>query len=179
LTSRSRKEATNPTSIFLTANTLAHKQGICRIDIVENRFIGLDSRGCYGTPGLTLLHSAYIDLEGLTLDREIRALRDSFVTVKYFKILYNGLFSPEREFMEASVKESQKTVNGQVRVRFYKGNVIVLGTSSKTEKVYDESESSMDEIGSFEPNETDEFIKVQATRLKKDGLAKEERGERI
>jgi argininosuccinate synthase len=180
LTSTSQKEATDPTSIFLTANTLARKHGIGRIDIVENRFIGLKSRGCYETPGLTLLRNAHIDLEGLTLDREIRALRDSFVTVNYSKILYNGLyFSPEREFLEASIRESQKTVNGQVRVRLYKGNVIVLGRSSRTEKLYDESESSMDEIGSFEPNETGGFIKVQAIRLKKYGLMKSERGERM
>jgi argininosuccinate synthase len=180
LTSASQNDATDPTSIFLTVNTLARKHGIGRIDIVENRFIGLKSRGCYETPGLTLLRSAHIDLEGLTLDREIRALRDSFVTVNYSKILYNGLyFSPEREFLEASIRESQKTVNGQVRVRLYKGNVIVLGRSSQTEKLYDESESSMDEIGSFEPVETGGFIKVQAIRLKKYGLMKQEKGERM
>lgn len=180
LTSQSQKDATDPTSIFLTANTLARKHGIGRIDIVENRFIGLKSRGCYETPGLTLLRNAHIDLEGLTLDREIRALRDSFVTVNYSKILYNGLyFSPEREFLEASIRESQKTVNGQVRIRLYKGNVIVLGRSSQTEKLYDESESSMDEIGSFEPSETGGFIKVQAIRLKKYGLMKTEKGERM
>ena len=86
LTSTSQKEATDPTSIFLTANALTRKHGIGRIDIVENRFIGLKSRGCYETPGLTLLRSAHID-------REIRALRDSFVTVNYSRILYNGLSS--------------------------------------------------------------------------------------
>jgi argininosuccinate synthase len=180
LTCKSQKDATDPTSIFLTANTLARKHGVGRIDIVENRFIGLKSRGCYETPGLTLLRSAHVDLEGLTLDREIRALRDSFVTVNYSKILYNGLyFSPEREFLEASIRESQKTVNGQVRLRLYKGNVIILGRSSQTEKLYDESESSMDEIGSFEPSETGGFIKVQAIRLKKYGLMKGEKGEKM
>ena len=180
ITSNSQKPATDPTSIFLTANTLARKHGVGRIDIVENRFIGLKSRGCYETPGLTILRNAHIDLEGLTLDREVRALRDQFVTVNYSRILYNGLyFSPEREFLEASIVESQKTVNGQVKLGLYKGNCIVLGRSSKTEKLYDMSESSMDEIGSFEPVETGGFIKVQAIRLKKYGQAKEEKGEQL
>lgn len=180
LIAKSVKKTTAPLDIFLAANTLARKHGVGRIDIVENRFIGLKSRGCYETPGLTILRNAHIDLEGLTLDREIRALRDQFVTVSYSKILYNGLyFSPEREFLEASIKESQKSVNGQVRLRLYKGNCIILGRSSETEKLYDESESSMDEIGSFEPSETGGFIKVQAIRLKKYGQMKAEKGERM
>lgn len=180
LTAKSVKETTAPLDIFLAANTLARKHGVGRIDIVENRFIGIKSRGCYETPGLTILRNAHIDLEGLTLDREIRALRDQFVTVSYSRVLYNGLyFSPEREFLEASIKESQKSVNGQVRLRLYKGNCIILGRSSETEKLYDESESSMDEIGSFEPSETGGFIKVQAIRLKKYGQMKAEKGERM
>ncbi|KAL9105573.1 MAG: hypothetical protein Q9227_009274 [Pyrenula ochraceoflavens] len=171
---------TSPTELFLAANALARKHGVGRIDIVENRFIGLKSRGCYETPGLTILRAAHIDLEGLTLDREVRALRDQFVTIGWSRALYNGLyFSPEREFLEASIKESQKTVNGQVRFRLYKGNCIILGRSSQTEKLYDPSESSMDEIGSFEPIETGGFIKVQAIRLKKYGQMKAEKGERL
>ena len=180
ITSESEKPATDPTALFLAANALARRHGIGRIDIVENRFIGLKSRGCYETPGLTILRNAHIDLEGFTLDREIRALRDSFVTVNYSKILYNGLyFSPEREFLEASIIESQKSVNGSVRMKLYKGNCIVVGRESKTEKLYDMSESSMDEIGDFEPVETGGFIKVQAIRLKKYGLGKQEKGERM
>lgn len=88
----SGKSATDPTELFLFANTLARSHGVGRVDIVENRFIGLKSRGCYETPGLTLLRTAHIDIEGLTLDREVRALRDQFVTVNYSKILYNGLY---------------------------------------------------------------------------------------
>lgn len=180
LTSSSTGTKTSPTELFLAANALARKHGVGRIDIVENRFIGLKSRGCYETPGLTVLRNAHIDLEGLTLDREIRALRDQFVTIGYSRVLYNGLyFSPEREFLEASIKESQKSVNGQVRLRLYKGNCIVLGRSSETEKLYDASESSMDEIGDFEPSETGGFIKVQAIRLKKYGQMKAEKGERL
>ncbi|KAJ9495385.1 argininosuccinate synthetase [Exophiala xenobiotica] len=180
LTSSSTGTKTSPTELFLAANALARKHGVGRIDLVENRFIGLKSRGCYETPGLTVLRNAHIDLEGLTLDREVRALRDQFVTIGYSRVLYNGLyFSPEREFLEASIKESQKSVNGQVRLRLYKGNCIVLGRSSETEKLYDASESSMDEIGDFEPSETGGFIKVQAIRLKKYGQMKAEKGERL
>lgn len=90
--SASGKSATDPTELFLFANALARAHGVGRVDIVENRFIGLKSRGCYETPGLTLLRTAHIDIEGLTLDREVRALRDQFVTVNYSRILYNGLY---------------------------------------------------------------------------------------
>lgn len=156
------KTITDAVELFLEANAIARRHGVGRIDIVENRFIGLKSRGCYETPGLTCLRSAHIDLEGLVLDREVRALRDQFVTFNYAKILYNGLyFSPEREFLEESIIASQKTVNGTVRCRVYKGTFSVLGRSSETEKLYDASESSMDEIGAFSPQETGGFIAVQ------------------
>jgi len=174
------KTVTDPLELFLAANAIARRHGVGRIDIVENRFIGLKSRGCYETPGLTILRSAHLDLEGLVLDREIRALRDQFVTYNYSKILYNGLyFSPEREFLEASIVASQKTVNGKVRCRVYKGGFQVVGRSSETEKLYDMSESSMDEIGSFSPQDTTGFISVQAIRLKKYGSQKQERGEAL
>ncbi|TAQ83457.1 hypothetical protein B7494_g8220 [Chlorociboria aeruginascens] len=174
------KTITDAVELFLEANTIARRHGVGRIDIVENRFIGLKSRGCYETPGLTCLRSAHIDLEGLVLDREVRALRDQFVTFNYAKILYNGLyFSPEREFLEESIVASQKNVNGQVRCRVYKGSFTVLGRSSDTEKLYDASESSMDEIGAFSPADTTGFISVQAIRLKKYGDAKQAKGERL
>jgi argininosuccinate synthase len=177
LTSKSQKEATDPTGIFLAANALARKHGVGRIDIVENRFIGLKSRGCE-TPGLTILRNAHVDLEGLTLDREVRALRDQFITVNYSKILYNGLSIPSVSSWKQASRRARR-LNGQVRLRLYKGNCIVLGRSSKTEKLYDASESSMDEIGAFEPFETGRFIKVQATRLKKYGQMKSEKNERL
>ncbi|KAI9683161.1 MAG: argininosuccinate synthetase [Trizodia sp. TS-e1964] len=175
-----KKVATDSVDLFLTMNAIARKHGVGRIDIVENRFIGLKSRGCYETPGLTCLRSAHIDLEGLVLDREVRALRDQFVTFNYAKILYNGLyFSPEREFLEGSIVASQQSVNGEVRCRVYKGSFSVLGRSSATEKLYDASESSMDEIGSFAPSDTTGFISVQAIRLKKYGARKAELGEKM
>lgn len=174
------KTITDAVELFLEANAIARRHGVGRIDIVENRFIGLKSRGCYETPGLTCLRSAHIDLEGLVLDREVRALRDQFVTFNYAKILYNGLyFSPEREFLEDSIISSQKNVNGQVRCRVYRGSFVALGRSSETEKLYDASESSMDEIGSFSPQATTGFIAVQSIRIKKYGEAKEAAGEKL
>ncbi|CAI7584356.1 unnamed protein product [Penicillium bialowiezense] len=174
------KAVTDSVELFLTANAIARRHGVGRIDIVENRFIGIKSRGCYETPGLTALRSAHIDLEGLVMDREVRALRDSFITFNYSKLLYNGMyFSPEREFLESSITASQKSVNGQVRCRAYKGLVSVLGRSSETEKLYDMSESSMDEIGDFSPAETTGFINVSAIRLKKYGQMKAAAGEKL
>lgn len=127
------KAVTDPVEIFMTLNKLARKHGVGRIDIVENRFIGVKSRGCYETPGATILRKAHMDLEGLVLDRNVRALRDGFVTAELSKILYNGYwFSPEREFVQSCLKASQTVVNGQVRIALFKGNVIVEGRSSDT-----------------------------------------------
>ncbi len=170
----------DPVELFLVANKLARRNGVGRIDIVENRFIGIKSRGCYETPGLTLLRSTHIDLEGLTLDREVRAIRDTFVTPTYSKILYNGLyFTPEGEYTRSMIQPSQNTVNGQVRARLYKGSLIILGRSSSTEKLYDATESSMDELTGFQPQEASGFIAVQAIRIKKYGEAKREKNDTI
>ncbi|KAH3675660.1 hypothetical protein WICMUC_002577 [Wickerhamomyces mucosus] len=173
-------EVTNPVDLFLAANKIARRNGVGRIDIVENRFIGIKSRGCYETPGLTILRSTHIDLEGLTLDREVRAIRDSFVTPTYSKVLYNGLyFTPEGEYIRSTIQPSQNTVNGQVRARLYKGSLIILGRSSETEKLYDATESSMDELTGFQPQDASGFIAVQAIRIKKYGESKREKNEPI
>lgn len=180
------KEYTDGVEIFLALNALARKHGIGRIDIVENRFIGVKSRGCYESPGATILRAAHVDLEGLTLDRNVRALRDQFVTIELSRILYNGhWFTPEREFIVSSIPSSQKTVNGVVRLKLYKGNVVIEGRLSdevsahrsrqscgKTEYhnpqgLYDERESSMDELGGFEPTDTTGFIAIESIRIKK------------
>ncbi|ODQ78493.1 hypothetical protein BABINDRAFT_162701 [Babjeviella inositovora NRRL Y-12698] len=174
------KTYTEPVELFIAANALARRNGVGRVDIVENRFIGIKSRGCYETPGLTLLRSTHIDLEGLTLDREVRALRDTFVTPAYSKILYNGMyFTPEGEYVRAMIQPSQNTVNGQVRARCYKGSLHVLGRSSDTEKLYDATESSMDELEGFSPEDTSGFIAVQAIRIKKYGEAVREKGQTL
>jgi argininosuccinate synthase len=128
---QSGKEYTDAVDIFVELNALARKHGIGRIDIVENRFIGVKSRGCYESPAATILRVAHMDLEGLTLDRNVRALRDQFTTIALGRILYNGhFFSPEREFVTSAIPVSQRTVNGIVRLKLYKGNTIVEGRYS-------------------------------------------------
>lgn len=129
------KSWTDPVEVFLALNALGRKHGIGRIDIVENRFIGVKSRGCYESPGATILRAAHIDIEGLTLDRDVRRLRDQFITTQLSQILYNGhFFTPEREFVTAAIPASQRTVNGVVRLKLYKGNVIIEGRSSSEVK---------------------------------------------
>lgn len=172
------KIVTDPVELFIEANSLARRNGVGRVDIVENRFIGIKSRGCYETPGLTILRSTHVDLEGLTLDREVRAIRDQFVTTTFSKLLYNGMyFTPECEYVRSMIAPSQKTVNGVVRARVYKGNIIILGRSSETEKLYNETESSMDELTGFSPEDTSGFISVQSIRIKKYGEAAREKNE--
>jgi len=171
------KEYTDPVEIFLTLNALARKHGIGRIDIVENRFIGVKSRGCYESPGATILRKAHMDLEGLTVDRNVRQLRDSFVTAELSRILYNGYwFSPEREFVQSCLEKSQETVNGRVRLALLCGNVIVEGRSSESEELYDAKQSSMDELGGFSPQETTGFIAIESIRIKKWGEARLKKG---
>lgn len=170
------KTHTDPVDVFLTLNALARAHGIGRVDIVENRFIGVKSRGCYESPGATILRAAHIDLEGLTLDREVRRVRDQIVTTKFSEILYYGFFfSPESEFVRGCIAPSQKTVNGEVRLALYKGNVTIEGRKSD-EMLYDEKFSSMDELGGFEPEATSGFITVQAIRLKRYGLGQQIKG---
>jgi argininosuccinate synthase len=161
-----KKEYTDAVDIFLALNALARKHGIGRIDIVENRFIGVKSRGCYESPGATILRAAHVDLEGLTLDRNVRALRDQFITIELGRILYNGhFFTPEREFVASAIPASQRTVNGTVRLKLYKGSVVIEGRSS-SEGLYDERQSSMDELGGFEPTDTTGFIQIESIRIK-------------
>jgi argininosuccinate synthase len=161
------KEFTDAVEIFDALNALARKHGIGRIDIVENRFIGVKSRGCYESPAATILRVAHMDIEGLTLDRNVRALRDQFTTIALSRILYNGhFFTPEREFVTSSIPTSQRTVNGLVRLKLYKGNVIVEGRESD-EGLYDSQQSSMDELGGFEPTDTTGFIEIESIRIKK------------
>ncbi|KAJ3003121.1 argininosuccinate synthetase, partial [Thoreauomyces humboldtii] len=156
---------TDPLDLFLYLNALGRKHGIGRIDIVENRFIGIKSRGCYETPGGTILRAAHVDLEGLTLDRELRRLKDQYAQ-RLSEIIYNGLwYSAEREFIMASIESSQKTVNGVVNLKLYKGNTIIESRSSPT-SLYDAKIASMDEAGGFNPSDSEGFIKIQSIRLK-------------
>ncbi|KAI5917068.1 argininosuccinate synthase [Camillea tinctor] len=170
--------ATDSVELFKLLNKIGHDHGVGRVDIVENRFIGLKSRGCYDTPGLTLARLAHLDLEGLVMDSRVRELRDQFVTLTWSRQLYQGMyFSPEREFVENSIVFSQRSVSGVVRMAAYRGNAYVLGRSSDSSNLYSEQDASMDSLEGFSPMDTSGFIAIQAIRLKKFGLQKIKDGE--
>eukprot|EP00158_Paraphelidium_tribonemae_P003482 Partr_v1_DN26157_c0_g1_i2_m10392 putative argininosuccinate synthase len=158
------KEFSDPLALFMKLNELGKYHGIGRIDIVENRFVGIKSRGCYETPAGTILLKAHIDLEGLTMDREVRKLRDE-QSRRLTEIIYNGMwFSPEREYLQHCITFSQLKVSGVVKLELYKGNVTVKGRSSE-HSLYDQTLSSMDDIIGFDPADAGGFIRVQAIRL--------------
>lgn len=167
--------ATESLELFGLLNKLGGEHGVGRIDIVENRFVGLKSRGCYDAPAMTILRLAHISIEGLVLDGRVRALRD-LMSKQWSELLYNGMyFSPERALLQPSLDFSQERVNGEVRLRLYKGNAYVLGRTSQ-EKLYSEEDASMDSLTTFDPSETSGFITIQAIRLKKYGLQMAEAG---
>ncbi|KAK0715611.1 argininosuccinate synthase [Lasiosphaeris hirsuta] len=172
-----KQEVTDSLELFKLLNKIGHDNGVGRVDIVENRFIGLKSRGCYDTPGLTIARLAHIDIEGLVLDSKVRELRDQFVTQAWSRQLYNGMyFSPEREFIEVALTASQENVTGAVRLGVYRGNVFVLGRSSDASNLYSQEDASMDSLEGFSPEDTTGFIAIQAIRLKKYGLQKQKDG---
>lgn len=161
----SGKQASGVLAVFEMANSLGREHGIGRIDIVENRFVGIKSRGCYETPGGTILHRAHLDLEGLTMDREVRRIRDE-MSRRLADVIYNGMwFSPERSLITHTITETQKTVTGTVTLELYKGNVTIVGRESKF-ALYDSEMSSMDVEGGFTPADSTGFIRTHAIRLK-------------
>ncbi|KAF3072001.1 Argininosuccinate synthase [Trichoderma lentiforme] len=171
------KEITDSVESFKALNKIGSEAGVGRIDIVENRFIGLKSRGCYETPGLTLALAAHLDLEGLVMDSRVREIRDQFVSLNWSRQLYNGMyFSPEREFIDNSIEFSQRNVSGVVRLAAYKGNVTILGRSSDSSNLYSQEDASMDSLEGFSPMDTSGFIAIQAMRLKKYGEQKRKDG---
>jgi len=155
---------TDPVELLGYLNQIGGKHGIGRIDIVENRFVGIKSRGVYETPGGTILHAALRDLEGIAMDREVRRLRD-MLSPRFAEIIYNGFwFSPEMDFIEAAFRKSSELIDGQVRLRLFKGNVIVEGRSSPS-SLYDQDLSSMDIPGGYDQEDARGFIRINALRL--------------
>jgi len=151
--------------ILFLLNTIAGKHGIGRIDLVENRFIGMKSRGVYETPGGTILLHAHRAIESITLDRGEAHLKDEIMP-KYAEIIYNGLwFSSERKAMQTLVDSTQKNVSGDVRLKIYKGNVMVTGRKSSN-SLYDASLVSFDERGNYNQKDAEGFIKINSLRLK-------------
>ena len=152
--------------ILTSLNNIASKHGVGRVDIVENRLVGMKSRGVYETPGGTILLHAHRAIESITLDRGEAHLKDEIMP-KYAEIIYNGLwFSSERESMQKIIDKTQVNVSGEVHLKIYKGNVIVCGRKSKN-SLYDTSLVSFDEEGQFNQKDAEGFIKILSLRLKK------------
>jgi argininosuccinate synthase len=151
--------------LFNYLNKIAGENGVGRIDIVENRFVGMKSRGVYETPAGTVLRAAHLDIEGLTLDREVMRIRDSLVP-KISELIYNGFwYAPEMELLMAMVDKSQEDVSGEVSLSLYKGNVMPIGRESE-KSLYSESIASMDVHGDYDQTDATGFIKLNALRLK-------------
>ena len=157
----------SPAKLLLKLNMIAGKHGIGRDDIVENRYVGMKSRGCYETPGGTILLRAHRAIESLTLDREVAHLKDELMP-RYAKLIYNGYWwSPERESLQTLINATQKRVNGAVRLKLFKGNAYVTGRKSDTDSLFDEATATFeDDSGVYNQKDAEGFIKLNALRLK-------------
>jgi argininosuccinate synthase len=160
-------EKLSPLAVMEKLNELGGKHGIGRVDMVENRFVGMKSRGVYETPGGSILFTAHRKMESLTMDREVMHLRDSLIA-KYATLVYNGFwFAPERLAMQALVTESQKNVSGVVRLKLYKGNIIGAGVKSPV-SLYNPDIATMeaDPSKAYDQGDATGFIRLNALRLK-------------
>ena len=156
---------TDPLAIFMYLNELGTKHGVGRLDMVENRFVGIKSRGVYETPGGEILLQAHKDLEGLTMDREVMRIRDT-LSLKMADLIYNGFwFSPEMEFLLSAIEKSQEHVDGDVTLKLYKGVAYAVARSSD-KSLYNPDLSSMDEEGGYNQQDALGFIRINAIRLK-------------
>jgi argininosuccinate synthase len=160
-----------PAALFQELNRLGGENGIGRLDMVENRFVGMKSRGVYETPGGTILRTAHRDLETITLDREVMRIRDSLVA-RYSELVYNGFwFSPEMKLLQKIMDETQTAVTGTVRLKLYKGNCIAVGRKSDA-SLYQESFATFEEDEVYNQADAAGFIKLNALRLQIAALKK-------
>ncbi|MEX2624857.1 MAG: argininosuccinate synthase [Acidimicrobiia bacterium] len=167
--------AYEPVELLAEANRLGGRHGVGRVDIVENRFVGIKSRGVYETPGGTLLHHAHRAVESITLDREVAHLRDELVP-RYAEMVYNGFwFSPERRALQAFMDEVQRRVNGEARVRLFKGSVAIEGRRSEKYDLYDQATATFEEDDVYDQADAAGFIRLNALRLRR--LGEERLGE--
>ena len=159
-------EAMSPATVLAELNRIGGENGIGRLDIVENRYVGMKSRGCYETPGGTIMLKAHRAIESITLDREVAHLKDELMP-KYAEMIYNGYWwAPERQLMQTMIDQSQAVVNGRVRLKLYKGNVIVVGRESD-QSLFDESIATFeDDAGAYDQKDAEGFIKLNALRLR-------------
>ena len=160
-------EQMSPATVLETLNRIGGENGIGRSDIVENRYVGMKSRGCYETPGGTIMLKAHRAMESLTLDRESAHLKDELMP-RYANLVYNGYWwSPERKMMQAAIDQTQSVVNGEVRLKLYKGNVMVVGRKSASNSLFDESIATFeDDAGAYDQKDAGGFIKLNALRLR-------------
>jgi argininosuccinate synthase len=166
-------EALSPANLLAGLNELGRANGIGRVDLVENRFVGMKSRGVYETPGGTILLAAHRAMESLTLDRGAAHLKDDLMP-RYAELVYNGFwFSPEREMLQAAIDASQEFVTGSVRLKLYKGNVIVIGRSSPYSLYAEDLVTFEDDRGAYDQKDAEGFIRLNALRLRT--LAKRKR----
>ncbi len=155
----------SPAALLAELNRLGAKHGIGRLDLVENRSVGMKSRGCYETPGGTIMLKAHRAIESITLDRGAAHLKDELMP-RYAELIYNGYWwSPERIMLQALIDKSQENVNGTVKVELYKGNVIVLGRDSKTDNLFSEAFCTFEEDSVFDQKDANGFIKLNALRF--------------
>ena len=159
--------AMTPAEVMEKLNQLGGDNGIGRDDIVENRYVGMKSRGCYETPAGTIMLKGHRAMESLTLDREAMHLKDELMP-RYAKIIYNGYWwSPEREMLQKLIDDTQQNVNGTVRLKLYKGNVIVVGRKSDSDSLFDESIATFeDDAGAYDQTDASGFIRLNALRLR-------------
>ncbi|MBT3398495.1 MAG: argininosuccinate synthase, partial [Rhodospirillaceae bacterium] len=158
-------EKMSPATLLTKLNKLGGANGIGRLDLVENRFVGMKSRGVYETPGGTVMHVAHRAMESLTLDREATHLKDELMP-RYAKLVYNGFwFAPEREMIQALVDKSQEHVSGTVRLKLYKGNVVVVGRKSPN-SLYSLDHVTFEDDEVYDQRDAEGFIKLQALRLR-------------
>ena len=156
-----------PAQVLTELNRLGGRHGIGRLDLVENRYVGMKSRGCYETPGGTIMLKAHRAMESVTLDREVLALKDDLMP-RYARMIYNGYwFSPERELLQKLIDESQKSVNGVVRLKLYKGTVMTVGRSSPRNSLFDPAISTFeDDKGAYNQADAGGFIRLNALRMR-------------
>lgn len=166
-------ETMTPAEVLIKLNKEAGEHGVGRLDIVENRYVGMKARGCYETPGGTVMMKAHRAIESITLDREVAHLKDELMP-KYASLIYNGYWwSPERLMMQQMIDASQVTVNGVVRVKLYKGSVMIAGRKSDSDSLYDEAIVTFeDDLGAYNQKDAEGFIKLNALRLKIAGRKK-------
>ncbi len=157
----------SPANVIEKLNVVAGQNGIGRTDIVENRYVGMKSRGCYETPAGTLMIKAHRAIESLTLDREVAHLKDELMP-RYAKLIYNGYWwAPERQILQTAIDETQKVVNGEVRLKLYKGCVSVVGRKSESDSLFDENIATFEEDeGAYNQSDAEGFIKLNALRLR-------------